>query len=170
MPELSKDTGTQLWPRALILSAGLAAAALVASRLSYIPIWDGRMYADCIVRAAESPPSDDTFRCIGHTSQAFVALAALVQLIDTGNAALLLALFLRNVDVRGVLGEIARASPAWLLLSLSTMFANLAVRAWRWQYLLEPLGRPGFWRAFRATAVGFAANGILPARLTLRKQ
>ena len=79
-------------------------------------------------------------------------------------AALLLAVFLRNVDVRGVLGEIARASPAWLLLSLSTMFANLALRSWRWQYLLEPLGRPGFWRAFRATAVGFAANGILPAR------
>jgi uncharacterized protein (TIRG00374 family) len=79
-------------------------------------------------------------------------------------AALLLGLFLRNVDVRSVLGEIARARPGWLLLSLSTMFANLAVRAWRWQYLLEPLGHPSFRMAFKATAVGFAASSILPAR------
>jgi hypothetical protein len=79
-------------------------------------------------------------------------------------AVLLLAVFLRNVDLRGVLGEILRAHPGWLALSLVTMFANLAVRAWRWQYLLEPLGHASFSSAFRATAVGFAASGILPAR------
>jgi len=44
------------------------------------------------------------------------------------------------------------------------MFANLAIRSWRWQYLLEPLGTPSFGNAFRATAVGFAATSILPAR------
>jgi uncharacterized protein (TIRG00374 family) len=44
------------------------------------------------------------------------------------------------------------------------MFANLAIRAWRWQYLLEPLGAISFANAFRATAVGFAATSILPAR------
>lgn len=79
-------------------------------------------------------------------------------------AALLVGVFLRNVNVRDVLGEIARAQPAWLVLSLATMFANLALRAWRWQYLLEPLGRTRFRNAFRATAVGFAASSILPAR------
>ncbi len=79
-------------------------------------------------------------------------------------AALLLAVFLRNVDIRGVVGEILRAEPGWLLLSLLTMVANLAVRAWRWQYLLEPLAPTTFANAFRATAVGFAANSVLPAR------
>ncbi|MGE4055191.1 MAG: lysylphosphatidylglycerol synthase transmembrane domain-containing protein [Vicinamibacterales bacterium] len=79
-------------------------------------------------------------------------------------AALLLAVFLRNVDIRGVAGEILRAEPGWLLLSLLTMVANLAVRAWRWQYLLEPLAPTTFANAFRATAVGFAANSVLPAR------
>ena len=49
-------------------------------------------------------------------------------------------LFLHNVDLRGVVGEIVRARPEWLALSLATMFVNLAIRAWRWQYLLEPLG------------------------------
>ena len=79
-------------------------------------------------------------------------------------AALLLALFLRNVDVRGVVGQIVRARPEWLLLSLVATFANLPIRTWRWQYLLEPLGTAHYGNAFRATVVGFAANSLLPAR------
>src|SRR6202051_958780 len=76
----------------------------------------------------------------------------------------LLALFLHNVDLRGVLGEILHARPDWLALSLATMFVNLAIRSRRWQYLLEPLRRTTFANAFRATAVGFAASTVLPAR------
>jgi uncharacterized protein (TIRG00374 family) len=79
-------------------------------------------------------------------------------------AALLVALFLQNVDLRGVLGQIVRARPEWLALSLVTMLANLLVRSWRWQYLLQPLGAPTFANVFRATAVGFAASSVLPAR------
>lgn len=79
-------------------------------------------------------------------------------------AAALLALFLRQVELRGVVSEIARAQPRWLALSLATMVINLALRALRWQYLLEPLGKASFANAFRATAVGFAASSILPAR------
>ena len=79
-------------------------------------------------------------------------------------AAGLLALFLHNVDLWGAISAIAHARPGWLALSLATTFANLAIRAFRWQYLLEPLGRPTFTNAFRATAVGFAANSVLPAR------
>lgn len=76
----------------------------------------------------------------------------------------LLALFLHNVDLWRVASEIVRARPEWLALSLLTMFANLAIRAWRWQFLLEPLGGTTFGNAFRATAVGFAATSVLPAR------
>src|SRR5215213_606008 len=79
-------------------------------------------------------------------------------------AVLLLALFLNNVDLRGVVGQILRARPEWLALSLATMIANLLVRSWRWQYLLQPLGAPTFANVFRATAVGFAASSVLPAR------
>src|SRR5688500_10266339 len=75
----------------------------------------------------------------------------------------LLGLFLRNVNFGGVLREIVRAHPGWLLLSLATMLLNLVIRAWRWQYLLEPLGKASFANAFRATAVGFAARSFLPA-------
>src|SRR6266540_6318068 len=85
---------------------------------------------------------------------------ALVLVLAVG----LLALFLYKVDLWRVGAEILRAKPQWLALSLATMFANLAIRAWRWQFLLEPLGRPTFGAAFRATAVGFAATSVLPAR------
>ena len=47
-------------------------------------------------------------------------------------AAGLLALFLYNVDLWGAATAILRAKPAWLALSLVTMVANLAIRAFRW--------------------------------------
>jgi uncharacterized protein (TIRG00374 family) len=84
--------------------------------------------------------------------------------IVLGIAAVLIGLFFYNVDLRGVAREIVRAHPGWLLFSLATMFVNLAIRAWRWQYLLQPLGMPSFLNAFKATVVGFAASAILPAR------
>ena len=65
----------------------------------------------------------------------------------------LLALFLHNVDLRGVVGEIIHARPDWLALSLATMFVNLAIRARRWQYLLEPLRRTTFTRWFRECGI-----------------
>jgi glycosyltransferase 2 family protein len=76
----------------------------------------------------------------------------------------LIALFLNNVDLRRVGTSIAQARPEWLALSVATMVLNLAIRALRWQYLLEPLGITSFANAFRATAVGFAASSVLPAR------
>lgn len=76
----------------------------------------------------------------------------------------LLALFLHNVDLWRVAGDIARAQAGWLLLSLSTAIVSLVVRTVRWQYLLSPLGDASFANAFRATAVGFAASSVLPAR------
>jgi uncharacterized protein (TIRG00374 family) len=75
----------------------------------------------------------------------------------------LLGLFLSNVDLRGVARAIVHAHPGWLLLSLGTMILNLVIRAWRWQYLLQPLGKASFGNSFRATAVGFAARSFLPA-------
>jgi uncharacterized protein (TIRG00374 family) len=79
-------------------------------------------------------------------------------------AAALVVLFLHNVDLWGVGAAIVRARPQWLALTLATTLASLAIRSLRWRYLLEPLGRVSFGSSFRATAVGFAATGVLPAR------
>jgi hypothetical protein len=85
-------------------------------------------------------------------------------LIVVALAVALLAVFFARVDLRGVVREMVHARPAWLLLALASMFVNLAIRSWRWQYLLEPLGAVSFGNSFRATAVGFAASAVLPAR------
>jgi uncharacterized protein (TIRG00374 family) len=85
-------------------------------------------------------------------------------LVVVSVAVALVALFLHNVDLWGVLAAIRAARPEWLALSLASMFLNLSIRALRWQYLLEPLAPTTFASAFRATAVGFAANAVLPAR------
>src|ERR1043166_5075253 len=79
-------------------------------------------------------------------------------------AAALVAVFLRNVDLRHVVGEIMRARVRWLAVSFVTAILSLVIRSLRWQYLLEPLGRATFANAFRATCVGFAASTLLPAR------
>jgi glycosyltransferase 2 family protein len=76
----------------------------------------------------------------------------------------LVALFLYNVNLWGVLRAIARARPEFLALALATTFASLSIRSLRWKFLLEPLGSTTFANAFRATAVGFAASAVLPAR------
>jgi uncharacterized protein (TIRG00374 family) len=79
-------------------------------------------------------------------------------------AAALVALFLRNVDLRRVASDIASAEPEWLAMALVLSIGNLAIRSYRWRYLLEPLGHTTFSESFQATTVGFAASAVLPAR------
>jgi glycosyltransferase 2 family protein len=76
----------------------------------------------------------------------------------------LVALFFYNVNLWGVMRAIAGARRPWLVVSLVTTFASLAIRSLRWKFLLAPLGETTFANAFRATAVGFAASAVLPAR------
>ncbi len=59
---------------------------------------------------------------------------------------------------------IRSASPEWLAASLGIAIATFVLRAFRWTWLLRPVGRVPFLPAFLATAVGFAANN-LPARV-----
>lgn len=76
----------------------------------------------------------------------------------------LLALFLRQVNLRDVSAEIGAADPVFLLLALAATGATYVLRAWRWQKMLEPVGRARFATALRTTVIGFAANALLPAR------
>lgn len=73
------------------LAAGAYAAALLWRARSYVPLWDGREYADCIVAAARAPLALSALRCAGHASHAYVGLVAIVQRLAPGRFALLLA-------------------------------------------------------------------------------
>jgi len=85
---------------------------------------------------------------------------ALIFLLTFG----LLAFFLRNADMAAVWGETRRARPLLLLGAVAITAMTYALRAFRWQYLLAPLGAVRFSTAFRATVIGFAATFLLPAR------
>ncbi len=85
---------------------------------------------------------------------------ALILLVTVG----LLAFFLRGADMGGVWAETRRADPRLLLLALVVTFGTYAIRAWRWQSMLAPLGPTRFSTALRTTIIGFAASAVLPAR------
>jgi hypothetical protein len=76
----------------------------------------------------------------------------------------LLVFSFRNANLQGVWAETRRADPVPLALALVATLATYGLRAFRWQYLLAPLGKTRFSSAFRATVIGFAASFLLPAR------
>ncbi len=90
----------------------------------------------------------------GHLRTVLVVALALV----------LLAWFLRGVDLAGVRSELAHGRLDLLALAVSTTLLTYVIRTLRWQCLLAGLGRTRFSNAFRATVIGFAANFLLPAR------
>lgn len=90
--------------------------------------------------------------------------ASIHTLVVTVLAVGLLGLFLRQADFGAVWATIRSGDPVAVLASAVLVFVSYALRAWRWQYLLAPMGRTSFGTAFRATVIGFAASFLLPAR------
>ncbi|HTL46357.1 MAG TPA: lysylphosphatidylglycerol synthase transmembrane domain-containing protein [Vicinamibacterales bacterium] len=86
--------------------------------------------------------------------------AALVLVLTAG----LLAFFLRSANWGDVWTETSNARGSFLLLAIGTTLTTYLVRAFRWQYLLAPIGPTRFWAAFETTVIGFSANFLLPAR------
>jgi uncharacterized protein (TIRG00374 family) len=77
----------------------------------------------------------------------------------------LLAFFLRKANPAAVWAETRRADPVLLLYGVVITFLTYAVRAWRWQVLLAPLGATRYAVAFETTVIGFAANALIPGRV-----
>ena len=85
------------------------------------------------------------------TLQAAVSLAL---------AALLLALFLRQVRFAEIGAALRSVSLPWLAAATGVAISTFVLRAIRWTWLLKPVGRVGVLPAFAATSVGFAANNL----------
>lgn len=60
--------------------------------------------------------------------------------------------------------QVRRARVDMSLLATACLVATYWARTVRWQQLLQPIGATRFRTAFRATVIGFAALGVLPAR------
>ncbi|MCX6543711.1 MAG: lysylphosphatidylglycerol synthase transmembrane domain-containing protein [Acidobacteria bacterium] len=81
-----------------------------------------------------------------------------------GLALALLVWFLRHANLSSVWGEVQHGRVDLLLLALLATGSTYVLRAFRWQYLLLPLGRPHFAECLKTTVIGFAASTLLPAR------
>jgi uncharacterized protein (TIRG00374 family) len=76
----------------------------------------------------------------------------------------LLGWFLSHANLSAVWQHVRSADLPLLVVGLIFVILTYIVRTLRWQVLLSPLGRARYWPCFRATIVGFAALGLLPAR------
>ncbi|MBN1988109.1 MAG: flippase-like domain-containing protein [Bacteroidales bacterium] len=69
----------------------------------------------------------------------------------------------KNVDLRFILRGFLEANFFWVILSLCVSVMAHAVRALRWQLLIEPLGkRPKFSNTLGAVMIGYFANLAFP--------
>ena len=78
--------------RGRLVAVGIAAAAMTVMlwpHLGYVPLWDGDVYAACVMDAAFGGISVESLRCAGHPSQGWAAVLALPQLFSPGNIVLL---------------------------------------------------------------------------------
>lgn len=56
-----------------------------------------------------------------------------------------------------------RAELGWLVVSVALGVLSHMSRAWRWRYLLDPMGfTPGFWNCYHAVMSGYFMNLLLP--------
>ncbi len=63
-------------PPTLVLAATtVVALALLVPRVNFVPLWDGRFYAECVLEAARNGLRPYWLRCAGHSSQAYVIVA-----------------------------------------------------------------------------------------------
>jgi uncharacterized protein (TIRG00374 family) len=85
-------------------------------------------------------------------------------LFVVGLAVALLVWFLRHANLYSVWAELQEGRLDFLLVALVATGSTYMLRAFRWQYLLLPLGRPHYLECLKTTVIGFAASTLLPAR------
>jgi uncharacterized protein (TIRG00374 family) len=76
----------------------------------------------------------------------------------------LFAWFLRHANLADVWVQVRRARVELLIAGFGAVILTYIIRAYRWQFLLHPIGPTRFRTALRTTVIGFAALGVLPAR------
>jgi hypothetical protein len=103
--------GPRWLPVIVLLAAASVSALLLWSRRDYVPLFDGRIYADCIAKVAADPGYIAQYRCAGHIAESYVAILALAaRIIPDTPVALLLANVLLLVLGAVALWRLARSA------------------------------------------------------------
>jgi uncharacterized protein (TIRG00374 family) len=85
--------------------------------------------------------------------------------VSLGLTAVLVAVFLWNVDLKEVLEALEQTDPVLIAAAVALALATYWFRAVRWQLILRPAGNVRHSSAVLATIVGYTAMTLLPARM-----
>jgi hypothetical protein len=72
---------------------------------------------------------------------------------------------LSRVDLPAAGQALGRAALPGIAIAVAFAWIEIAVRAWRWRFLLSSLGKVDLDQAFAYTCIGYFANTLLPMRL-----
>jgi hypothetical protein len=89
-PSVATTRSARWLPAIVLLAAATISALLLWSRRDYVPIFDGRIYADCIERVAADPTYFAQYRCAGHIAESYVAILAVAARLKPDSATALL--------------------------------------------------------------------------------
>ena len=76
-----------------------------------------------------------------------------------------LAWVLHNYPIRELPDALRSLDWAWVALGVTSDLAVYMIHAWRWNTLLNPVARLGYWRTVQAVYIGLFANEVLPLRV-----
>lgn len=76
-----------------------------------------------------------------------------------------IAVSFRNIPVRELFDYVGTISIWWIIPSTALGMSTYLIRALRWQVILRPVKKIGFWHAFHPLVIAFAINCILPGRM-----
>lgn len=76
-----------------------------------------------------------------------------------------LVLFFRQINVREIWEIFKRVDYVYTIPLMAVNFFSIWIRAKRWKYLLSPIKHVPMKDLYNATAIGFMANNIFPARV-----
>ncbi len=88
----------------------------------------------------------------------------LVQFFGYGISAVCLIWVLHGYPIHDLIPTIRSLDWRWVLLAVAADLSVYLAHAWRWNTLLGPVARLGYWRTVQAIYIGLFANEVLPLR------
>jgi uncharacterized protein (TIRG00374 family) len=72
---------------------------------------------------------------------------------------------LRGLKLDEFVRDLQQANLTWVLPGIAVYFVAVAVRTWRWSYLLRPMKTVALSRLYPIVVIGYMGNNIYPARI-----
>jgi uncharacterized protein (TIRG00374 family) len=70
-----------------------------------------------------------------------------------------------NIPLQELFDYLKKINYWWVVPSLVVGFLSYVLRAWRWQLILLPVKKTGFWSAFHPLMIGFMMSSVFPGRV-----